>query len=131
MFIKEELIMKALTESEEIVMKSVWDLGGNCTLSQIVKQAEEHGKIWQLQTVATFLKHLERKGYVKPYKDGRFLHYEVLVDEQKYKNRQIRNFINFWNKGSVENFACDLFKEECLSEQEVRVIKGLLDELDD
>lgn len=123
--------MVALTDSEEIVMKSVWELGGNCTLSQIVKQAEEHDKVWQLQTVATFLKHLEEKGYVRPYKDGRFFHYEVLVEEKAYKNKQIRQFINFWNKGSVESFACDLFQNDCLSEQEMGIIRELLEEIEE
>jgi predicted transcriptional regulator len=124
-------IMRSLTESEEIVMKSVWELGGNCTLSQIVKQCAEHDKVWQLQTVATFLKHLEAKGYVRPYKDGRFLHYEVLVHEKDYKKSAFRKFLNFWNKGKVENFACDLYKDEILSDKEIEKIKEILDEFDD
>ena len=120
--------MRSLTESEEIVMKSVWELGGNCTLSQIVKQSAEHGKIWQLQTVATFLKHLEEKQYVRPYKDGRFLHYEVLVPEKDYKKGAFRRFLDFWNKGKVESFACDLFKEELLTDEEIEEVRKVLHE---
>ena len=118
--------MESLTECEEIVMKSVWELGGNCTLSQIVNQAKEHEKIWQLQTVATFLKHLEHKGYVRPCKESRFIHYEVLVKEEEYKKNAIRNFIQFWEHGKMEDFVFDLFHGELLSDNEVKKVKRIL-----
>lgn len=110
--------MQLLTASEEVVMKSVWELGGNCTLSQIVTRAKEHGKIWQLQTVATFLKHLEGKGYVRPYKDGRFLHYEIIIGEEKYKQYVFRKFLGFWWGGKMENLVRDMKEEGLVSQEE-------------
>lgn len=118
--------MQPLTDSEEIVMKSVWELGGNCTLSQIVNQSKEHGKIWQLQTVATFLKHLNEKGYVRPYKDGRFLHYEILVQEKRYKRESFQMFLNFWYHGKIENFIDDLLHGELLTDKEIEEMKKIL-----
>lgn len=117
--------MQQLTESEEIVMKSVWELGGNCTLSQIVTQCMKHEKIWRLQTVATFLKHLESKNYVRPYKDGRFLHYEILVQEKKYKKISFQKFLNFWYHGKIEYFLQDLLHGELLTEEEIEQIKKI------
>ena len=114
--------MRELTASEEIVMKSVWELEGNCTLASIVNQAKAHNKIWQLQTVATFLKHLEEKRYVRPYKDGRFLHYEVLVDEKVYRKYAFRKYIDFWYQGKIEKFTSDLLKE-LLSPEEAERFK--------
>ena len=118
--------MELLTECEEIVMKSVWELGGDCTLAQVVSQAKEHEKVWRLQTVATFLKHLENKGYVQPYKKGRYLHYTVLVKEEKYRKNAIRNFIQFWDHGKVEDFVSDLLEGDLLSEKEVKKVKQIL-----
>ena len=77
---------KELTQSEEIVMKSVWELGENCTLSQIATQAKEHRKIWQLQTVATFLKHIEEKKYIRPYKMEDFC-----IMKYRYPRKIIKN----------------------------------------
>ena len=115
--------MKPLTGSEEIVMKCVWELGGDCTLSQITKQAQEHKKIWELQTVATFLKHLEIKGYVHPYKNGRFLHYEVMIDEKKYKQYVFRKFLNFWWNGRMETLISDMTQGGLLPQNEVEIFK--------
>ena len=115
--------MQSLTVSEEIVMKSVWELGGNCTLSQITMQEEEHEKEWVLQTVATFLKHLEDKHYLRPYKDGRFLHYEILIEEEKYKQHSFRKFLHFWWNGDIRNFICDIFQKDFLSPKEVEIFK--------
>ena len=117
--------MQSLTESEEIVMKSIWELGGNCTLSQIVNQSMEHGKIWKLQTVATFLKHLETKDYVRPYKSGRFLHYEILIQEKDYKREAFQMFLNFWYHGKIEYFLHDLLHGELLTEKEIEEIKEI------
>lgn len=115
--------MESLTVSEEIVMKSIWELGDNCTLSQITMQSKEHEKEWALQTVATFLKHLEDKNYVRPYKDGRFLHYEILIKEEKYKQYVFRKFLNFWWNGNIGNFICDIFQENIMSSKEAKIFK--------
>ncbi len=115
--------MKPLTASEEIVMKSIWELGGNCTLSQITRQAKEHEKVWELQTVATFLKHLEAKDYVRPYKAGRFLHYEIIVEEKTYKQYIFRKFLNFWWNGSMENLILDITKNNLLPSKETELFK--------
>jgi len=115
--------MQSLTANEEIVMKSVWELCGNCTLSQIVMQAKEHGKERVLQTVATFLKHLGEKEYVCPYKDGRFLYYEVLVKEETYKQYNFRKFLNFWWNGKIESFVHDVLQESALSPEEAGIFK--------
>lgn len=121
--------MKPLTGSEEIVMKSVWELGGSCTLSQITRQAKEHEKIWELQTVATFLKHLGAKGYVRPYKDGRFLHYEIMVDEKTYKHFIFRKFLNFWWNGKIEGLLSDMKRDDLLMPKEIEIFKKTCDSL--
>lgn len=118
--------MTALTESEEIVMKSVWELGGSCTLSQIMSQAKTHGKAWKLQTVATFLKNIQKKGFVEPYRDGRFLHYKVLISENEYKREKIRELIDFWNEGNAGDFVRSLFQEKVLSKKERKTVRSLL-----
>lgn len=115
--------MRTLTTSEEIVMKSVWELGGNCTLSQIATQSKEYGKDWKIQTVTTFLKFLVEKKYLRPYKDKKFLHYEILIKEETYKQFIFKKFLDFWWNGNMGNLIQDVLQGDVLSPEETTIFK--------
>lgn len=97
-----------LTESEEIVMKCIWDIGDDMCLSQIMEFTKEYGRDWKSQTVSTFLSKLVLKGFIDPYRKGRYFHYKVLVSEKEYKNAKLSRYIAFWNKDDIESFTEDL-----------------------
>lgn len=97
-----------LTESEEIVMKCIWDIGDDMCLSQIMEFTKEYGKDWKSQTVSTFLSKLVLKGFIDPYRKGRYFHYKVLVTEKEYKSAKLSRYIAFWNKDDIESFTEDL-----------------------
>jgi len=97
-----------LTESEEIVMKCIWDIGNDMCLSQIMEYTKEYGKDWKSQTVSTFLSKLVLKGFIDPYRKGRYFHYKVLVSEKEYKNNALTQHLKFWNKNNIDSFAEDL-----------------------
>jgi len=117
-----------LTDSEEIVMKCIWDIGNDMCLSQIMEYTKEYGKDWKSQTVSTFLSKLVLKGFIDPYRKGRYFHYKVLVSEKDYKNTALNEYLKFWNKGDMESFAKDL--DSVLSKEQVatlaKELQGLL-----
>ena len=97
-----------LTESEEIVMKCIWDIGDDMCLSQIMDYTREYGKDWKSQTVSTFLSKLVLKGFIEPYRKGRYFHYKVQISEKEYKSSKLARHISFWNKDDMESLAADL-----------------------
>jgi predicted transcriptional regulator len=97
-----------LTDSEEIVMKCIWDIGDDMCLSQIMDFTKEYGKDWKSQTVSTFLSKLVLKGFIEPYRKGRYFHYKVLISEKEYKSSKLTRHISFWNKNDIESLANDL-----------------------
>lgn len=97
-----------LTESEEIVMKSIWDIGDDMCLSQIMEYTKAYGKDWKSQTVSTFLSKLVLKEFIDPYRKGRYFHYKVLITEKEYKSYKLGRYLTFWNKDDMKSFAEDL-----------------------
>ena len=63
------MIMSVLTRADEDL-----DL---MTVTERMKI--EFGKEWKLQTVATFMQRLLKKGYIDIYRIGRYSHYKVLI----------------------------------------------------
>lgn len=64
-----------LSECENMIMLILLKSDHDLNLTEITEQAKQLGKEWKLQTTATFVKRMERKGYVSIYKVGRYSHY--------------------------------------------------------
>lgn len=92
--------MEKLTIQEEEVMIYIWELK-NCFVKDIVARFEE--PIPPYTTVASIVKNLERKGYVKPQRMGNTYQYTPAIKESEYK----RTFMS----GVVRNYFADSYKE--------------------
>lgn len=127
---KREENKELLTEGELIVMKCVWELGDGCILRDIVTKAEEHGREWRLQTVATFLKHIEGKGYVRPERGGRHIKYYAVVPEDEYRKESVRRLVDFWAGGDVVKFVSNIISDEIFTGDELdRFKKAILEKI--
>ena len=103
--------IKALTESEKITMKCVWDLGDGTRLAHILALAnEKYGKDWKSQTVSTFLARLVRKGYLENHREGRGFYYQILVPQKDYLDEMAERFAEFWKQENVDVFLAALEK---------------------
>lgn len=102
--------MEKLTYSEELVMKSIWDLNKEPVLSEIVSHVNTNycEESWKPQTVSTFLARLVRKGYLKLKRNGKIYTYEVLISERDYRRMLYLHIIDFWYKGDKKLFLNDL-----------------------
>ena len=119
--------IKALTESEKITMKCVWDLGDGTRLAHILALAnEKYGKDWKSQTVSTFLGKLVLKGYLDQYRDGRYFCYRILISKSDYRCHELAREMHLWDDGDMELFASELLNEQTFTQQEREILKAAM-----
>lgn len=121
---------KEITECEKVVMKCVWDSPHELSMQEITEMVNtQHGKNWKTQTVSTFLARLVKKDYLKMYRKGRCFYYQPLVDKEEYKDDVLRDYVEFWNNGSMTAFVYGLLgKRDMLTEAEYEEIKKKMNE---
>ena len=108
--------VNGLTESEKITMKCVCDLGEGARLAHIMEVANSrYKKNWKPQTVSTFLGKLVRKGFLEQYRDGRYFYYHILVSRHDYRCRMLRDDLDFWDDGDVDEFVSELMDKKTFS----------------
>lgn len=116
-----------LTESEQVVMKCIWDSPVELTLSDVTKSVNaDYGKDWKPQTVSTFLCRLVRKGFLSSYRKGRYFFYQTLVKERDYKKRVMKRYIKFWEKGDGVGFVMSLCEDKVITDDEISNLKEKL-----
>lgn len=92
--------MEKLTIQEEEVMRHIWN-SYPCFVKDIVARFD--GPKPPYTTIASVVKNLERKKYVKPKRQGNTYLYTPLIEQSEYK----RTFMN----GVVANYFADSYKE--------------------
>ena len=123
---------KQLTAAETIVMKCIWDADHEMSLAEIVKNANEnYGKDWKPQTVSTYLAKLCQKDYIRMKRAGRMITYEILISEEDYKSEQAREFVSFWNGGSIKQFLTAFYKDEPATKEDISELKKIIDEMEE
>ena len=121
---------REITECEKVVMKCVWDSSEDLSMQEITEQVNSrYNKNWKTQTVSTFLARLVRKDYLKMYRKGRCFFYQPLVDKNEYKDDVLKDYVQFWNGGSMTAFVCGLCSDGILTKEEREELKKKIDEL--
>ena len=116
---------------ERMIMRVLWDADEDLDLMTVTARVkDEFGKEWKLQTVATFMTRLQKKGYIDIYRIGRYSHYHPLVEKNEFKMSTVSENIKFFDKGSVSAFVCGLFDNVKLTEEDKEAIRKKIDELD-
>lgn len=108
--------MKKLTAREEEVMEVMWQLG-ECAPKDIVAQYSEPKP--HVNTIATMVQSLERKGYVSHRQQGRGYIYVPVVKQEDYGRTKLGGFVDRYFKHSYMELVSSLVAEEKVSEQEL------------
>ena len=111
--------MKALTKAEEQVMKVVWKMG-NGLLMEIVEKMPAPAP--HKNTVATILKTLVDKGFVRVENLGRIHRYHPLVSKDDYSRDTIASVAKGYFEGSFTNVVSFLVDEKKLSVKELELL---------
>lgn len=97
-----------LSECEEMIMSILWNDDEDLDLQSATDQIKtKYGKEWKLQTVDTFIKRLQKKGYINIYRVGRYSHYQPVVklhDYRKQKFREMSELLLFDSTADMVNF---------------------------
>lgn len=123
---------KNLSASETLIMKTIWDIGGDVPLGQLIDTLNtKYEKDYARTTVATFLTKLAAKGFVRSYRKGKLSFIRVLKTEEDYRDKLMQEHMDFWFNGSGKNMVAALCKIRNVPEDKIAEIRGILDGLDD
>jgi predicted transcriptional regulator len=115
-------VRSPLTELESEVMRAVWD-AGKCTV-EAVYETVSRSRALKEATVRTLLRRLEQKGYLRHEEDGRAYVYQAVEPARSLAARAVRQIIDRFCQGSVEELVSGMVEARVLS-------KGELDRLED
>ena len=114
--------MHRLSESEELVMKEIWQLGRPVTAGEMTALlAPARG--WKLQTVSTFLVRLVEKGILAREKRDGQNHYLAAVSEEDYRADQTRRFVAEMHGGSVQSLIASLYDDKGISGADLAALR--------
>ena len=108
--------MQRLTAKEEEVMELIWQLG-ECAPKNIVALYDDPKP--HVNTIATMVQLLERKGYVSHRPQGRGYIYFPVVKQEEYGRSKLGGFVDRYFKHSYLKLVETLVQDEKVSEQEL------------
>ena len=110
-----------LTELENDVMRAVWD-AEPCTV-EVVHQAVSRSRSLKETTTRTLLRRLEQKGYLKHEADGRSYVYQAVEPARSLAARAVRQIIDRFCQGSVEELVSGMVEAKVLSKGELATLE--------
>ena len=121
-----------LSESEEIVMRCLWDSPTPLRLSDVITACEGYGHYWKSQTVSTFLLRLIQKGYVdfQFASPGRRV-YLPKISMESYLDMQMNSMLDFWGKPTVRALASAFGRTKALSREDLKELREMLNDMDE
>lgn len=100
--------LKRLSECEELIMIIIWDADEAPDMALTMEKANKrYKKTWKPQTISTFLKRLQKKGFLKSYRKGRYTYYVPNITKQDYRKMVMDGIVKVLYAGN----AADLIKE--------------------
>lgn len=111
--------MRTLTKAEETVMKVLWRLGSGLLMEVVVNMPEPQP---HKNTVATILKTLIDKEFVRVEQVGRIHRYHPATTKDEYSKRTLTNLARGYFEGSFSNVVSFLVEENKLSVSDLELL---------
>lgn len=111
--------MKRLTKAEEQIMMVLWEIGSGL-LMEIVDAMPEPQP--HKNTVATILKILVEKEFVRIESVGRFHRYHPAVSKESYSTRTLTSVVKDYFEGSFSNAVSFLVEKKKLSVSDLELL---------
>lgn len=108
--------MKQLTEKEEILMRQFWDKGP-LFVREIVEAWPEPKP--HFNTISTFVRILEEKGFVGHESFGKSYRYFAIVSEDEYNRQSVKSLLSKFFNNSAAKLVSTLVEEEEISVEEI------------
>ena len=117
--------MKELTKAEEQIMQVIWR-SEKVFIKDIVDQMPDPKPAYN--TVGTFLKILENKGFVTREKIGNTFSYAAAVKKKAYTKNFMNGFLSNYFEGSAEKLFSFMVQEKKL---DIKQVEELMKKLKD
>ncbi len=111
--------MKTLTKAEEQVMMVLWKMGQGL-LMEIVEAMPEPQP--HKNTVATILKILAEKEFVKVENLGRIHRYHPAVSKEQYSKATLTGMVKGYFEGSFSNVVSFMVEEKKISVEDLELL---------
>lgn len=118
--------LEKLTIQEEEAMLSIWQLKGGF-VKEILENLKPEEQV-PYTTLASTIKNLEKKGYVKAVKYANAKRYEPIITLEEYRAKFMNSFVGDYFKNSYKEIVSFFIKEEKLSESELKEILDMIKE---
>lgn len=117
--------MEKLTIQEEEAMQLIWRNKGGFVKELLDSMS---GEKVPYTTLASTVKKLQSKGYVKAVKYANAYRYEPAISEEDYKKRFMNGFVSDYFRNSYKDLVSFFAKEEKITPEEldeiIRMIKN-------
>lgn len=117
--------MEKLTHQEEVVMLHIWQLK-ECVVKDIVNEMKEPKPPYT--TVASVVRNLEQKGYLKSKKYANVYVYSPQVEEDEYKKVFMSGIVKSYFENSYKELVSFFAKEEKISSSDLEEIIRMIEE---
>lgn len=115
-----------LTRGEEEVMQILWSIGSGVVNDIIARMEEPKPKY---TTVATFIKILENKGFVRHEAMGKSHRYFPLVSKEDYAGNKMRSMLSNYFDGSLSQMVSFFSQKENISVEEMDEILEIVEKI--
>lgn len=116
--------MERLTRQEEEVMLWIWQIGP-CFIKDVLAKFEEPKPPYT--TVASIVKNLERKQYVKSKQYGNIYEYHILIPRTEYKKTFMGNVVDNYFENSYKEMVSFFAKEQKISTDDLKEIIDMIE----
>ncbi len=116
--------MERLTPQEEKAMRGIWEVGP-CAIRDLLKQYPDPKPPYT--TVASVVKNLARKKYVRARQIGNVYEYRAVVDQSEYMRMCANGMVSNFFGNSYKNLVTFFAKNEKISADELREIVDMIE----
>jgi BlaI family transcriptional regulator, penicillinase repressor len=110
-----------LTDLENDVMQAVWQIAP-CSVEAVHQIVSRKHKLKETST-RTLLRRLEKKGYLTHESDGRAYIYRAVEPARNLAARAVRQIIDRFCRGSVEELVSGMVEAKAFSESEMEQLE--------
>ena len=115
-----------LTDLENEVMQVVWD-SGPCSVEAVYDVVSKNRDLKET-TIRTLLRRLEQKGYLGHQSEGRAYLYTATEAPRSLAARAVRQIIDRFCQGSVEELVSGMVESKALSQDELNRLAAFVRE---
>ena len=116
--------MEKLTKQEEEAMQAVWQCGSGSVKDFLDQIAEPKPPY---TTLASTIKNLERKDFLKSEKIGNTYRYVPAIKEEEYKKRFMNGFVSDYFENSYKDLVTFFANEKKISASDLKEIINLIE----